>query len=98
MWGYLFMTYGPTHRSKRPRKVVQIQLYSFFNLGPASEWVINATIWPFTTQYALYKSLSGRMRQISHPTGFDPRTVQQKASRYTDCAIPAQTHSIRLVY
>jgi len=24
------------------------------------------------------------------PPGFDPRTVQAVASRYTDCAIPAQ--------
>ena len=26
------------------------------------------------------------------PPGFDPRTVQPVASRYTDCAIPAHSH------
>jgi hypothetical protein len=32
---------------------------------------------------------SGRLRKISPPPGFDPRTVQPIASRYTDFAIPA---------
>ena len=31
---------------------------------------------------------SGRVRKISAPRGFDPRTVQPVASRYTDWAIP----------
>jgi hypothetical protein len=30
---------------------------------------------------------SGRVRKISPPPGFDPRTVQPVASRYTDCVI-----------
>jgi hypothetical protein len=30
---------------------------------------------------------SGRVRKISPPPGFDPRTVQPVASRYTDYAI-----------
>jgi hypothetical protein len=30
------------------------------------------------------------MRKITQPLGFDPRTVKPVASRYTDCAIPAQ--------
>ena len=30
---------------------------------------------------------SGRVRKISHPPAFDPRTVQPVASRYTDYAI-----------
>ena len=34
-------------------------------------------------------SRSGRVRKISPPKGFDSRTVQPVASRYTDCAIPA---------
>jgi hypothetical protein len=29
---------------------------------------------------------SGRVRKISHPPGFDPRTVQPVATRYTDRA------------
>jgi hypothetical protein len=32
---------------------------------------------------------SWRVRNISHPPGFDPRTVQPVVSRYNDCAIPA---------
>jgi hypothetical protein len=48
------------------------------------------------TRYPLYRRLggpqdrSGRLRKISPPPGFDPRTVQPVASRYTVCAIPAQ--------
>jgi hypothetical protein len=33
--------------------------------------------------------LSGRVRIMSPPPGFDPRTVQLVTSRYTDYAIPA---------
>jgi hypothetical protein len=33
---------------------------------------------------------SGRVRTISPQSSFEPRTVQPVASRYTDCAIPAQ--------
>ena len=42
------------------------------------------------TRYPLYRRLdgpqgpSGRVRKISPPPGFDPRTVQPVASRYTD--------------
>jgi hypothetical protein len=36
---------------------------------------------------------SGRVWKISPPTGFDPRTVQPVASRYTDYAIPAHNLS-----
>ena len=61
-------------------------------------WVVNAT--PLAalpigmTRCLLYMSLgglqgrSGRMREISSTLGFDPRTVQPLASRYTDWAIP----------
>jgi hypothetical protein len=41
-------------------------------------------------RYPLYRRLggpqgwSGRVRKISPPLGFDPRTVQLVASRYTD--------------
>jgi hypothetical protein len=47
------------------------------------------------TRYPLYRRLggpqggSGRLWKISPPPGFDSRTVQPVASRYTDCAIPA---------
>ena len=47
------------------------------------------------TRYPLFRRLggpqgrSGRERKISPSPGFDPRTVQPVASRYTDCAVPA---------
>jgi hypothetical protein len=50
---------------------------------------------PGKTRHPLYRRLggshgrSGRVRKISPPQGFDPRTVQPVASRYTDWAIRA---------
>ena len=50
-----------------------------------------AALPPGKTRYPLYRRLgrpqgrSGRVRKISPPPGFDPRTVQPVASRYTDC-------------
>jgi len=47
------------------------------------------------TRYPLYRRLggpqdrSGRVRQMSPPPRFDPRTVQPVESRYTDWALPA---------
>ena len=54
-----------------------------------------AALLPGKTQYPLYRRLggpqgrSGRVRKISPPPGFDPRTSQPVASRYTDWAIAA---------
>ena len=51
---------------------------------------------PGKTRYPLYRRLGGtqsrcgRVRSISSPPGFDPRTVQPVASRYTVCAILAR--------
>jgi hypothetical protein len=51
---------------------------------------------PGKTQFTLYRRLgvyhgqSELVRKISPPPGFDPRTIQPVASRYTDWAIPAQ--------
>jgi len=45
---------------------------------------------PRKTRYPMYRRLggthgrSGQVRKISPPPGFDPRTVQPVASRYTD--------------
>jgi len=53
-----------------------------------------AALPPEKPQYPSYRRLggsqsrSGRMRKIYPPPGFDPRTVQPVASRYTDCVIP----------
>jgi hypothetical protein len=57
---------------------------------------------PGKTRYPFYSRLggpqgrSGRVRKISPATGFDPRTVQSLASRYTDCAIPAGLTKLNL--
>ena len=54
-----------------------------------------AALLPGKTRYPLYRRLggpqgrSGRVRKISPSPGFDPRTVQPVASRYTDWAISA---------
>jgi hypothetical protein len=50
----------------------------------------SAALPPGKAQYPLYRGLgrlqgrSGRLRKISSPPGFDPRTAQPVASRYTD--------------
>ena len=54
------------------------------------------------TRYPLYSRLggpqgrSGRVRKISPPPGFDPRTVQPVASRYTDWAMKAKEDNWQL--
>jgi len=54
-----------------------------------------AALAPGKTRYPLYRRLggpqgrSGQVRKIWSPPGFDPRTVQPVASRYTDYVIPA---------
>jgi hypothetical protein len=62
-------------------------------------WVVNATPRPLYPRkrpgtrgiggWVGPQGLSGRARKISPVQGFDPRTVQTVASRYTDRAIPA---------
>jgi hypothetical protein len=62
-------------------------------------WVGNASlrsIYPLgMTRYALCRRLGGpqvlcgRVRKISVPPGFDPRTLKPVASRHTECNIPA---------
>jgi hypothetical protein len=53
---------------------------------------------PGKIRYPLYRRLggpqgrSGRVLKISPPPGFDPRTFQPVASRYTDWAIPGRAH------
>ena len=52
---------------------------------------------PGKTQYQLYRRVgkpqdrSGRLRKMSPPPGFDPRTSQLVASRYIDYAIHLKT-------
>ena len=58
-----------------------------------------AALPPGKTRYLLHRRLggpqgrSGRVRKISLTPGFDPRTVQPEASRYTDWAISAASNS-----
>jgi hypothetical protein len=58
-----------------------------------------AALPPGKTRYPLYRRLSGpqgrsgRVRKISPPPAFDPRTVQPVANRYTDCPIPTPNAS-----
>jgi hypothetical protein len=61
-----------------------------------------AALPPGKTRYPLYRrlggpqGLSGRVRNISPPPGFDPRTVLPVTICYTDYAIPAQIYSYTL--
>ena len=69
----------------------------FLNHGTRRGWGVSVTprrlFPPVKTRYPLYRSLSGpqgrseQVRKISPPPGFDPRTVEPVASRYTVCAI-----------
>ena len=86
-------------QATRAPEGVDVQLYSFLNLG--GRWGGWSTPRPdhFThgkeTRYVLYRWLrgpqgrTGLVGKISPPPGFDPRTVQPVASLYTDRAIPA---------
>jgi hypothetical protein len=60
-------------------------------MGVSGQRHAPAALPPGMIRYPLYRSLgrSGRVLKISPPPGFDPRTVQLVASRYTDYAIPA---------
>jgi hypothetical protein len=64
-------------------------------MGVGGQLHTPAALPPGKTRYPLYRGLggpqgrSGRVWKISPPSGFDPRTVQPVANRYTDWAIPA---------
>jgi hypothetical protein len=64
-------------------------------MGVGSQRHAPAALPPRKTWYPLYRRLggpqgrSGRVRKISLPPGFDPRTVRPVASRYADWAIAA---------
>ena len=87
-WGYV--------QTVRPIGGVEVQLYPFMTTtlegGEGSASRPGRSLPPGKTQYQLYRRLggpqgrSGQVRKISPPPGFDPRTVQPVASRYTDWA------------
>jgi len=63
-------------------------------MGVGGQCHAPAALSPGTTRYLLYRGLvepqgsSGQVQKISPPPGFDPRTVQLVASRYTDFPAP----------
>ena len=87
---------SPYNRPLRPRGWVDLQPYPFMTSALRWGWVVSATSRPLyargKTRYPLYRRMgrpqgrSGRVRKISPSPGFDPRTVQPVASRYTDWA------------
>ena len=74
-----------------PSRKVEEQLYSFFNLGAGWELVVNATPRPLYTQerVPLVHEAGWARGPVWTGCGFDPRTIQPVASRYTDWATPA---------
>jgi hypothetical protein len=101
----LYHTRNPTNNNAHKDLKTNInihKIYSFFNLGARWGRVTNATLRSLysrgKTRYPLYRragglqSRSGRVQKTSPPPGFDPRTVNRVASRYTDWAIPAPKH------
>ena len=64
-------------------------------MGVGGQHHAPAALPPGMTQYPLYRRLggprgrSGRLRKISPPPEFNPRTTQPVASRYTVWALPA---------
>jgi hypothetical protein len=85
---------SPYNRPRRSRRGVEVQLYSFFNLGARWDGWLTPRSGFFTprkeTRYPLNRRLGGpqgrseRLQKISPPPGFDPRTIKSIASRYTD--------------
>jgi hypothetical protein len=86
--------YWGSVQAVRPIAGVEVLLYSFMTNGTRRRWGVSVTLrpllFPGKTRYPLYRRLgglqgrSGQVRKISPPPGFDPRTVQPVASRYTD--------------
>jgi len=87
---------GKVHTITGHKDPVEEQRYSFtLSLTSALDGVggerhAPAALPPGKTQYPLYRRLgrphgrSGRVRKTSLLAGFDPRSVQRVASRYTD--------------
>jgi hypothetical protein len=73
---------------------VEVKLHSFFNLGarwggwskphPGRFTLRKETLYPLYRRLGGPQGRSGRVWKISTPQGFDSRTVQPVASRYTD--------------
>jgi hypothetical protein len=94
----------PRTRNKGPKREKTYH-YSFFNLGATRDMWSTPLPGPFPlgkdTVPIVYEAggpqgRSGRVRNISPPQGFDPRTVQTVASRCIDCPIPARLYPVLL--
>jgi hypothetical protein len=83
------------YRPEQAQRVDRGIALLFRDLGARRGCVVSqhhdpAALPPGKTRYPLYRRLgesqggSGRVRKISLPPGFDPRTVQPVARRYTD--------------
>jgi len=74
------------------RGISLLFLYNGTRRGEGSASRPGRSLPPWKTRYPLYRRLggpqgrSGQVRKISPPPGFNPRTVQPVASRYTDWA------------
>jgi hypothetical protein len=96
---------SPENKLWRPRGGTDVQLYSFFNLGARWGWVFDTTPRPFdhrensvpTVQKAGWAPAPvwTKAENLAPPQGFDPRTVQSVASRYTDWAVTVHTSANR---
>jgi hypothetical protein len=84
-------------RPWKPRGGVELQLYSFvtsalvedgWSASRPGSFTPGKDLVPIVQEAGWAPGWSGRVRKISLPPGFDPRTVQPMASRYTDWAIP----------
>ena len=79
---------------RRPRGGAEVWFYSFFNLGTKRVWVVNATprlLYPWerpgthcTGGWVGPRAGLDGYGKSRLPPGFDPRTIQPIASRYTD--------------
>jgi len=60
-------------------------------IRPGQYLPLGKTWYPFYRRLGGPQGRSGQVRKISPPPGFDPRTIQPVASRYTDYAtLPTQ--------
>jgi len=72
---------------------IKVKVCSFFNVGVRWEWAVNATprpICPRVGDQILIEKEVVRVRKFCPSPGFDPRTVQSVASRYTNCGTRVQ--------
>jgi hypothetical protein len=90
-WLFIVMKSGKVqvkftyNRPRRPRERVEVQFYTFFNLGakwggwskpPPTDLPSGKTRYPLYRRLGGSQGRSGQVRKISPPPGFDPQTVE----------------------